>query len=75
MSESVELNILYSVLQIVGIITFFICCLACLYKKGMRDKQTKIHDENIHNKNLKSRIELLEKKIKILESNKLATIV
>ena len=77
MSESTELNMLYAVLQIVGILAFFILCLTCLYKKGMREreKNSKIHD--ISSKDLQSRVESLEKKIRVLEAipSKLSTIV
>ena len=77
MSESSELNTLYAVLQVVGILAFFILCLTCLYKKGMREreKNSKIHDSS--SKDLKSRVESLEKKIRVLEANpsKLVTIV
>ena len=76
MSESAELNTLFSVLQVVGILAFFICCFVCLYKQGMRERERKIHDEKMYSNDLKSRVESLEKKIKVLESsNKLVTIV
>lgn len=39
MSESNELNLIYIILQIVGIITFFICCLTCLYYRGINEKK------------------------------------
>uniref|UniRef100_A0A6C0C518 Uncharacterized protein n=1 Tax=viral metagenome TaxID=1070528 RepID=A0A6C0C518_9ZZZZ len=79
MSESEELVILYSLLQIVGVFAFFICCFVCLYYKAKRENENKIRDEAMYNntnKGLKSRVESLEKKIKVLESrNKLVTIV
>ena len=79
MSESEELVILYSLLQIVGVFAFFICCFVCLYYKAKRENENKIRDEamyNNNNKDLKKRVEYLEKKIKVLESrNNLVTIV
>ena len=76
MGESAELNTLFGVLQVVGILAFFMCCLVCLYKQGMRERERKIHDEKMYSNDLKSRVESLEKKIKVLESsNKLVTIV
>jgi len=79
MGESGELIILYSILQIVGVFAFFICCFVCLYYKAKREHENKIRDEamyNNNNKDLKKRVEYLEKKIKVLESrNNLVTIV
>ena len=77
MSESTELNMLYAILQIAGVLAFFMLCLTCLYKKGMRDRENnnKIHDSS--SKNIQSRLESLEKKIRELETKscKLSTIV
>lgn len=75
MSESPEMNALYALLQLLGVFLFFGCCLVCLYKKGMREQQQKIHDEQMYSKDLKLRVESLEKKIKALENNRLVTIV
>ena len=75
MSESAELNTLFAVLQVVGILAFFICCLTCLYHQGMREKNRRIHDEQIHSTDLKSRVESLEKKLKALENSRFVTIV
>jgi hypothetical protein len=71
MSESIELNTIYSILLIMGIIAFFICCLTCLYHQGMNEKK-RIHSDKMYSKDLKYRVESLEKKI---EHNSFVAIV
>jgi hypothetical protein len=75
MSESNELNLIYLILQIVGIIAFFICCLTCLYYRGMNEKKKRIHDEKMYPKDLTSRVNSLEKKIQKMENKSFVAVV
>ena len=75
MSESNEPNIIYIILQIVGIIAFFICCLTCLYHRGLNEKKQKIHHEKMYPKDLTSRVNSLEKKIGKMENKSFVAVV